>query len=133
VATRVSQLADAEYQLLRIDDPAGQAEAHGITLLRFPLADMGIPEPQAAGSFAALIRGITARLQAGSSVVVHCRAGKGRSGLVAAAVLAAFGQPPSSAIGSVRRARPGAVETAAQEQSLHEFAGLLALQDGRRS
>ena len=42
-------------------------------------------------------------------------AGLGRSGMIAAKLLTACGAEPAEAIGLVRRARPGAIETPAQE------------------
>ena len=44
-------------------------------------------------------------------MVVHCRGGLGRSGLVAASVLVALGHPSGEAIRIVRVAREGALET----------------------
>ena len=54
----------------------------------------------------------------GSTVVLHCREGRGRSGLIAAACLVAQGQRWERALSVVRQARPGAVETPAQEAFL---------------
>src|ERR687894_409118 len=52
---------------------------------------------------------------AGGRVVVHCAAGLGRSGTVAACLLMEGGIPPGNAILDVRAARPGAIETPGQE------------------
>ena len=52
----------------------------------------------------------------GESVVVHCRGGLGRTGLVAARLLVELGESPVSALVRVRAARPGAVETVEQEK-----------------
>ena len=53
-------------------------------------------------------------LRAGERLIVHCAGGLGRSGMVAAKLLAAFGVPASDAVTVVRRARPGAIETDGQ-------------------
>jgi hypothetical protein len=47
--------------------------------------------------------------------------GLGRTGLVAACVLVAAGTPARTALEAVRRARPGAVEAAAQECFIEDF------------
>jgi ADP-ribosyl-[dinitrogen reductase] hydrolase len=55
-------------------------------------------------------------LGGGSDVVVHCSGGLGRAGTVAARLLIELGADPETAIAKVRRVRPGAIETYAQEQ-----------------
>ncbi len=54
------------------------------------------------------------RLRAGKSVVIHCRGGLGRTGLLAAACLRALGVDAERAIAIVRAARPGTIENEAQ-------------------
>jgi protein-tyrosine phosphatase len=54
-------------------------------------------------------------------VVVHCRGGLGRSGLVAASVLVALGHPSGEAIRIVRVAREGALGTPDQEDRVGWF------------
>ena len=56
------------------------------------------------------------RLLRGQSLVVHCRGGLGRTGLIAARLLIELGESPPEAPRRVRAARPGAVETRAQER-----------------
>jgi ADP-ribosylglycohydrolase len=55
-------------------------------------------------------------LRAGGRVLIHCRGGRGRTGLVAARLLVEFGCSPPEAIRQVRAARQGAIETSEQEQ-----------------
>ncbi|MBI1889855.1 MAG: isochorismatase family protein [Burkholderiales bacterium] len=56
-------------------------------------------------------------------VVIHCVAGLGRSGMVAAAYLSHYGHTPESAIQLVRTSRsPRALETAMQEEFVHQYA-----------
>lgn len=62
----------------------------------------------------ARLRGLVA---AGNRVLVHCRGGLGRAGMVAARLLVEMGTDPEDAISAVRRERdPRAVETSAQEE-----------------
>ncbi|WP_200306505.1 dual specificity protein phosphatase family protein, partial [Paracraurococcus ruber] len=64
--------------------------------------------------------GLRACWAGGGRVAVHCAAGLGRSGMVAAWVLTGFGMPAAAAIAAVRAARPGAIETAAQEAFIRD-------------
>jgi ADP-ribosyl-[dinitrogen reductase] hydrolase len=54
-------------------------------------------------------------LLGGESIVVHCRGGPGRTGVIAARLLIELGESPQRALSRVRAARPGAVENREQE------------------
>jgi atypical dual specificity phosphatase len=58
---------------------------------------------------------------AGNPVGVHCTAGLGRSGTMAAAYLVAEGASADEAIATVRQLRPGSIETSAQEDAVRLF------------
>jgi ADP-ribosyl-[dinitrogen reductase] hydrolase len=68
-------------------------------------------------------------LTEGELIVVHCLAGLGRTGTLAARVLVEAGAPPERAVESVRRARPGTIQTERQERHVLSLAGAAA---GRR-
>jgi len=59
-------------------------------------------------------------LLGGQSLVVHCRGGLGRTGVIAARLLIELGEVPSRALQRVRLGRPGAVETREQETDVLE-------------
>jgi protein-tyrosine phosphatase len=61
------------------------------------------------------------RLVAGEGIVVHCRGGLGRTGIVAARLLVEFGEAPESALFRVRRARTGTVENRLQEEYVRDL------------
>jgi protein-tyrosine phosphatase len=68
-------------------------------------------------------RWLDGALAANGHVVVHCVAGLGRSGMVAASYLARSGMSAGAAIALVRERRsPRAVETPAQEEFVHRYA-----------
>jgi atypical dual specificity phosphatase len=54
-------------------------------------------------------------------VYVHCYAGYGRAGTIAAAWLIKNGMPPINAIRTIRKLRPGAIEVDAQFDALLEY------------
>jgi ADP-ribosyl-[dinitrogen reductase] hydrolase len=111
----VCLMEDVELKLLGVEDLPSTIEAAGIRWLHLPIRDVGVPsmafEMEWTTSGAEL-KGILLR---GGRVLIHCRGGLGRSGMIAARLLFDLGMRPASAIGVVRKQRPGAIETAAQE------------------
>lgn len=116
----LSLMRDEEYEALRIADLVPRAEAHGIEVRRFTIRDMSTPDDPAA--FGALIEDAHAALAGGRTVTVHCRAGLGRSGLVAACILVRAGMEPVAAIDHVRAHRDHAIETLPQEAYVATYA-----------
>jgi len=55
------------------------------------------------------------------NVIVHCQGGSGRTGTMGAAYLIQQGWGPTEAINTIRGARPGAIETAQQEECLWQL------------
>ncbi|MFC6590652.1 dual specificity protein phosphatase family protein [Deinococcus lacus] len=84
-----------------------------------PLPDRRVPVDLAA--FEALLSQLEAALQEGRGVLVHCRGGLGRAGVVAACLLIRGGLEASEAVSLVRQTRPGAIETAEQEAFVRAY------------
>jgi protein-tyrosine phosphatase len=126
----VSLMQTREYDMLQIADLVARARAHGIAVRRFPIRDVGAPPSRAMTRFLRMIEAILNDVHAGRTVVIHCRGGMGRTGLVAASCLVALGRAPGEAIRRVRLARPGAVEVEEQERWVFAVADAL---EGRRS
>lgn len=64
-------------------------------------------------------------LRDGFNVVVHCKGGLGRAGMIAADLLVRLGVPREVAIDRVREARPGAIENEEQETEVGLMRGAL--------
>ena len=60
-------------------------------------------------------------LRNGFDVLVHCKGGLGRAGMIAARLLVELGTPPEEAISQVRSVRPGAIETPTQERYVRQL------------
>ncbi len=90
----------------------------GLQYLHLPVPDMTAPTQSQIQEF---IQFAHNRVQQGQSVVAHCFAGAGRTGTMIACYLVSKGLSPQNAIATVRRYRPGAIETAVQEDAVIEF------------
>ncbi len=99
----------------------------GIVHRHFPIVGMGVPSSMR--DFAELVDEVASRLMSGQNVVIHCLAGLGRTGLLAACCLVRLGLTPPEAMRAIRRVRPGTIETDSQEGFVERFAEHLAAQD----
>ena len=79
-----------------------RAHADGAALW-FPIPDLHAPD---AGRASVLLDALRSRLDAGETLLVHCGAGIGRAGTVAAALLLSMGVSLDDAIAVVATARP---------------------------
>ena len=84
--------------------------------LHLPIRDVSTPGPEFEEQWPAHSKRLRGRLDAGENIVVHCRGGLGRAGMISARLLVESGVEPEAAITRVRAARPGAIETRPQEE-----------------
>lgn len=110
----VCLLEDHELRELGITDLEKVAAEAGISVRRFPIRDFGVP--RSLPETRSLVEWILGEIRAGRVVVLCCKGGLGRTGTIAACVLAGLGAPASAAIACVRSVRSGAVETSEQER-----------------
>lgn len=112
----VTLIEQDEFELLRVPDLGGRVIAQGMSWVHLPIRDVDVPATPFFFRWPEVRADLLARLEAGGRVVVHCRGGLGRAGLVAALLLIETGSEAEAAIRTVRAARPGAIETRAQER-----------------
>lgn len=75
----------------------------GVEYISFPIRDRGVPASR--DKTLALAQSLADRMNDGKAVAIHCRAGIGRSSLVAACVLLCSGVAPDAAFKAIRNAR----------------------------
>ena len=71
--------------------------------LHLPIRDVSTPGPEFEAKWPEISRQLRSRLDAGENVVVHCRGGLGRAGMISARLLVESGVEPEAAIGSGSR------------------------------
>ena len=116
----VSLLEQDEVVELGLLEERACCVKHGIEFVQFPIPDRGVPDRT---EFAKLVRQTHGDLVAGLNVGVHCRAGIGRSGVIAACVLQHFALTADDAVAIVSSARGIEVpDTDEQLQYIQAFA-----------
>lgn len=114
----------AELSALAVPHLGREVQARGIAWRHLPIADFSVPD--AAFETAWLQHGPEVRtlLRDGHDVLLHCKGGLGRAGMMAARLLVELGLPADEAVRRVRRARPGAIETPSQLALVRRTAAL---------
>lgn len=121
IDTVLSLLTPEEESDLELLNEAQQARDHGMEFVSFPIPDRQVPSSEAGMSQA--LGMLDAALSKGKNVVVHCRQGIGRTGLLAACLLVLKGWPPEKAVKSLSAAREAEIpETAEQRRWIDRYA-----------
>ena len=111
----VTLMESHELDLLGVSGLGDMALSQGLDWNHLPIQDVSVPNVAFEAQWAGASSVLRSQLLAGKSIVVHCRGGLGRTGIVAARLLIDLGEKPVTALERVRAARPGAVETSEQE------------------
>ena len=110
----ISMTEGAEMAALGGGGLGAALAAEGIGWAHLPLPDFGAPGAGTLEAWPDVSARARALLEAGGRVLVHCRGGCGRSGMVVLRLLVELGEAPEAALARLREVRPCAVETEAQ-------------------
>jgi protein-tyrosine phosphatase len=99
----VSLLTPFEEMELGLQSEAQGCRDCGIDFVSYPIPDRQVPA--SISTAVTLIKDIDLWLNAGKSVAIHCRAGIGRSAMIAACAMVVQGTPPDSAFDAIKSAR----------------------------
>lgn len=103
---------------LGVFDMAAASQTAGLGWHHLPIEDFGVPDVAWEARWRTAGAELRGLLRAGGGIHLHCRGGCGRSGMIAARLLAELGVATEDAIARVRAARPCAIETTAQEAAV---------------
>jgi len=110
-------LTTTEMLDLKVGGLEEAVKGSGIRYYRLPIEDGDIPDATFEKSWETAGAQLREELLRGGKILIHCKGGLGRSGMIAACLLVELGAAtPEEAIRRVRVSRPGAIETPAQEQ-----------------
>jgi protein-tyrosine phosphatase len=113
VDTVVSLLTTEESEDLDLQSEQRYCQANSIQFRSFPIVDRDVPASEAEAI--RLIGQLDRELAAGKNVVVHCRQGVGRSGLITAGVLVESGISPIAAVERISTARRAPIPDTAEQ------------------
>ena len=95
----------------------------GVVWRHLPIVDFGAPNAEGANAWGEVSTLCADILAQGGKILTHCFGGCGRSGMVALRLMIEAGETPEIAIKRLRKIRPCAVETDAQERwAIRSFA-----------
>lgn len=115
----VSLLEDHEFSELNISNYLEKAEVAGLAVKRFPVDDHG--KPSSLAEMRDAVRFVNDAVAAGEAVLIHCKGGRGRTGMLAAGCLVEQGYDPAEAIDAVREHRDGALGVQLKRDVVHEY------------
>ena len=124
----VSAITADEATELELEHEQALCEASGVEYWDFPISDRSIPSLEVGHDF---LEKASAAMRQGRSVVIHCRFGVGRSGMLCAGVLMLESLAPYEALEKVSNARGLIVpDTVAQRDWLFELGERLKRESG---
>lgn len=101
------------------DNPEEVFKKIDVVHRHFPIIDMGVPE---VNPLKKLLKEMVTFMNEGGTVLVHCKAGMGRTGVVLASYLVYKGMKAERAIELIRKINPGYIQNSVQERFVKLFA-----------
>jgi protein-tyrosine phosphatase len=121
IGSVLSLLESHEEDEMDLRGESAEVRGQGLEFTSFPIPDRKVPASEA--KLGQVFEKLDRSLSSGQSVLIHCRQGVGRSGLVAACLLVKKGMSPGAAVEKITVARGVAVpETEEQRDWIDHYA-----------
>ncbi|HWT96869.1 MAG TPA: dual specificity protein phosphatase family protein [Terriglobales bacterium] len=111
----VSLLEPVEVRELGLTEEASLCRGRDMTFTTFPIPDRQVPS--STNETRILVEALHDLIASGKAVAVHCRAGIGRSGMIAACLLGRFGFDAVQALAMISAARGVQVPDTEEQRS----------------
>ena len=121
-AVVITLLEETELNVLGVRELGKHVVALNMVWLHLPVRNSRLPDERFMEKWRMVVPSLCNLLQKGQHVVIHCKEGIGRAGLIAASLLVELGLPVDEAVSIVRKARPGSLFLDAHEKYCHTLA-----------
>lgn len=101
---------------------AEQCAERGIEWFHLPIEDEGAPTEDVSNVWREIRARVHRHLDGNQAVVIHCKGGSGRTGVVAAQILIERGVPVNDAMAQIKALRPNAFAHAVQVEYVERLA-----------
>lgn len=119
----VTLLDESEFNSLGVKDLPMKAVSLNLLWLHLPIRNLGIPDDKFDEQWTWAGPRLNLILREGQRIVIHCKEGIGRAGLVAVRLMIELGMAPAQAIKAVQKARPGSLQLYSHEKYCYSLAG----------
>lgn len=110
----ISMTTTEEHETLGARTLGADLQGMGCRWIHLPVPDFSPPPPDILARWPEVSHLARKALVGGGRVLVHCRGGCGRSGMVVLRLMTECGEKPELALARLRQVRPCAIETDAQ-------------------
>ncbi|APX15848.1 protein phosphatase [Phaeobacter inhibens] len=110
----ISMTTDEEHAAVGAESLSSDLQSLGSRWIHLPVPDFSTPPPDILSRWPEASHMARKALVGGGRVLVHCRGGCGRSGMVVLRLMTECGERPDLALARLRAVRPCAIETDAQ-------------------
>jgi len=111
----VSVLERSELKLLGCDNLTKEIKLNNFVWFHFPITDFDIPTKNSLSELNLLLSELEKFLKKEKNIIIHCKAGLGRTGTIASLLLTKLGLSTKNAVHYIRKYRPGSIDTNEQK------------------
>lgn len=120
-AAIVTLLELRELAMLGVADLPDRVHSMNMHWLHLPIKSMDLPDETFENGWKLAGPQLLQLLSDGQRILIHCKEGVGRSGVVAARILIESGVDPATALRTVRKARPGCLTLTSHENYCYDL------------